>query len=57
MRGPALFALRYPGTVTAVPGLWRLAAAIFLKTAIAVRPRLAIGSRAGLEKPGVELGP
>jgi hypothetical protein len=44
-----------PGT--AVPGIWRLAAATLLKAAIAVRPRPAIGSCAGLEKPGVELGP
>jgi hypothetical protein len=44
-------------TGTAVPGLWRLAAATFLKTAFPVRPRPAIGSCAGLKKLGVELNP
>ena len=40
---------------TAVPGLWRLAAATLLKTAIAVRPGSEIGSYTGLKKLGVEL--
>jgi hypothetical protein len=44
-------------TGTAVPGLWRLAAATSLKTAIQVRPRRAMDSCTGLEKLGVELNP
>jgi len=43
--------------LVAVSGLWRLAAATFLKAAIPVRPRPAIGSCAGPKKPGVELSP
>ena len=44
-------------TGTAVPVLWRLAAATFLKTAIPVRPRPTIDSCTGLKKLGVELNP
>ena len=44
-------------TGTAVPGLWRLAAAAFLKTAIPVRPRRAIDSCPGLKKLGLEFNP
>src|SRR5204863_6607742 len=47
--------LNSPGT--AVPGLRRLAAATFLKTAIPVRPRPAIDSCTGLTKLDVELDP
>jgi len=43
--------------LVAVSGLWRLAAATFLKAAIPARPRPAIGSCGGPKKPGVELGP
>jgi hypothetical protein len=47
--------LTSPGT--AVPGMWRLAAATFLKTAIPVRPRPAIGSCTERKKLAVEFNP
>ena len=52
-----LLSCQYARTRTAVLGLWRLATATFLKTAILVRPRRAMDSCTELKKLGVELNP